>query len=77
MSRCTAVLTACLVALLPSPSTAAFPACTPGGTIPGTVIMSQYTLDLLPLYSNILILVALTIFFRIVAYIALRRTTQP
>jgi len=39
--------------------------------------MSQFNFDVLPLWANIVILASMTIVFRVVAYLALRKTTQP
>jgi len=45
--------------------------------VSGETILSSYALDTLPLWANIVILIALLIVFRFLAYLALRRTTQP
>ena len=43
----------------------------------GREVMSQFNFDVLPLWANIVILASMTIVFRVVAYLALRKTTQP
>ncbi len=43
----------------------------------GSDIMAAYNFDTLPLYANIIILAGLTVGFRLLAYCALYKTTQP